>query len=351
MGICASRQDTNEPMTLHPGLPNINNNCFLNALLQALHHSQAFSALLDSPDTNPVLRDAFKSLFTDKRASIQSILSLVPEVNDDRPHCAHSLFYRLMGVMAKKAKLTVSIKNRRDEELIVDWRTARGPLLFDSFGCLQQLAFTCSGCPAGWKSGSFSYSISLPVTNLFRRNQAGWAFSDGKYNFPAIDIPGEAGENEDIVANESVDIRDCFAYLQRKILMKAEDSLLCHGCHRDTQHYKTAQIAYAPKVLVLHLQRYNAGEKNNQLVAFPDKLRLGNVMQLEGKYHLHAVIHHYGTLTSGHYWTDVRVDGQWQRFNDLNTSLVSWSEVVKETAYVLFYTKKEGKSRLSSHYS
>jgi ubiquitin C-terminal hydrolase len=95
-------------------------------------------------------------------------------------------------------------------------------------------------------------------------------------------------------------------------------------------------------VLVLHLQRYNEaiGEKNNQFVTFPDILRLGNVMQLEGEYDLHAVIHHQGTLTYGHYWTDVRVDGQWQRFNDLNTSIVSWSEVVKETAYVLFYTKK-----------
>jgi ubiquitin C-terminal hydrolase len=124
--------------------------------------------------------------------------------------------------------------------------------------------------------------------------------------------------------------------------MKAEDSLLCHHCDTDTQHYKTAQIVYTPKVLVLHLQRYNEaiGEKNNQFVTFPDILRLGNVMQLEGEYDLHAVIHHQGTLTYGHYWTDVRVDGQWQRFNDLNTSIVSWSEVVKETAYVLFYTKK-----------
>jgi len=123
--------------------------------------------------------------------------------------------------------------------------------------------------------------------------------------------------------------------------MSAKDTLLCHHCGREAQHYKTAEIVYTPTVLALHFQRYSeiTAEKSDLLVAFSETLRLGEVTKLQGEYDLHAVIHHQGTLRNGHYWADVKVDGRWQRFNDSRTSTVPWTEVVRETAYVLFYTK------------
>jgi len=338
MGLCSSRgktADAHQVITQF-GLQNLHNTCFLNSLLQALRHSSAFLSLLEGPQTNTVLRDAFKLLFIEQKRSLKDILGLVPDLNDGQPHCAHVLYYRLMGVIAGQARTQVRGKDRSTEDLIRAWGCARGLPLFEGFGCLQQLSFTCQNCGQGWTSGFFAYSVSLPLTQIFSRNQAGWVFPDGQ--FPASnDIYGKAASR----TYAKIDLRDCFAYLQRTILMSAKDTLLCHHCGRETQHYKTAEIVYTPTVLALHFQRYSeiTEEKSDLLVAFSETLRLGEVTKLQGEYDLHAVIHHQGTLRNGHYWADVKVDGRWQRFNDSRTSTVPWTEVVRETAYVLFYTK------------
>jgi hypothetical protein len=62
-----------------------------------------------------------------------------------------------------------------------------------------------------------------------------------------------------------------------------------------------------------------------------------------GAYELYAVVHHLGAMSSGHYVASIkcRKTGKWHCFNDNIVVPVSEKEVVSESAYILFYMRKD----------
>ena len=62
-----------------------------------------------------------------------------------------------------------------------------------------------------------------------------------------------------------------------------------------------------------------------------------------GAYELYAVVHHLGAMSSGHYVASIkcRKTGKWHCFNDNIVGPVSEKEVVSESAYILFYMRKD----------
>ncbi|KAF4532532.1 hypothetical protein B566_EDAN010824 [Ephemera danica] len=124
-----------------------------------------------------------------------------------------------------------------------------------------------------------------------------------------------------------------------------------------------SEIIVAPRILVLHLKRFVIDDRSNIKkidvhVSFPSILNIadfcdancrgsGNVL-----YGLYGVVHHSGTLTGGHYVTDVKVrhprhlvsgtlpnDTQWYVMDDGNVTKTSESFVSGRQAYLLFYEK------------
>jgi ubiquitin carboxyl-terminal hydrolase 4/11/15 len=60
-------------------------------------------------------------------------------------------------------------------------------------------------------------------------------------------------------------------------------------------------------------------------------------------YALYAVVHHLGAMSSGHYVASIkcRKTGKWHCFNDNVVVPISDKDVVTESAYILFYMRKD----------
>ena len=71
-------------------------------------------------------------------------------------------------------------------------------------------------------------------------------------------------------------------------------------------------------------------------------------------YDLFAVSNHYGSLNFGHYTATCKnlFDDQWYDFNDSSVSRTSLSQVVSNSAYVLYYMRRgfwEPKKQVDYH--
>ena len=64
---------------------------------------------------------------------------------------------------------------------------------------------------------------------------------------------------------------------------------------------------------------------------------------VEAKYDLHGIVNHYGTLGFGHYISFTRnpFDNKWYKYDDLNREEVPEEKIHKESAYLLFYIRKD----------
>jgi len=60
-------------------------------------------------------------------------------------------------------------------------------------------------------------------------------------------------------------------------------------------------------------------------------------------YNLYGVVNHSGNVNFGHYTAYCKnwKTGKWYHFNDSSVSEISESEVVSNSAYLLFYERKD----------
>ena len=61
------------------------------------------------------------------------------------------------------------------------------------------------------------------------------------------------------------------------------------------------------------------------------------------QYDLVGVINHFGSLTYGHYTSVVKnpFNGFWYRYDDQSRTRIPESQISKENAYILFYSRKD----------
>jgi len=108
-------------------------------------------------------------------------------------------------------------------------------------------------------------------------------------------------------------------------------------------------IAKSPNVLVLHLKRFSFGSgKINKPIDFSERLFLpcsDGTEDVKGRncspYELSGlVVHHGGSVHSGHYVAFVKAaGGSWFEMNDSTVSAVSRTALLRQQAYILFYHK------------
>ncbi|GKZ01139.1 hypothetical protein MPSEU_001065400 [Mayamaea pseudoterrestris] len=143
------------------------------------------------------------------------------------------------------------------------------------------------------------------------------------------------------------------------------DPVDCPSCGAQTPTTRQHVVSRLPKILVLHLKRFDFAEnrKIEEYVSFPAHgLNMGpylphwceipRVPELESDdhfsiadaglepriiYNLQSTVNHFGNLQSGHYYANVKVNETWYHCNDAHVSLASESEVVAQPAYMLFY--------------
>ena len=105
-------------------------------------------------------------------------------------------------------------------------------------------------------------------------------------------------------------------------------------------------IYKAPNVLVLHLKRFSFGDifgKITKTIEFEQELYLpcSGEETKKVKYELSSmIVHHGSSVHGGHYVAFIKApNGQWYEMNDSQVSGTSINKVLKQQAYVLFYTK------------
>lgn len=148
------------------------------------------------------------------------------------------------------------------------------------------------------------------------------------------------------------------------------DPVDCPSCKKKTPTKKQHVVSKLPKILCLHLKRFNGAEKKiEDFVSFPstglnmgkylphwcevsrvpsaveEKSNQADATMPEVLYDLFATVNHFGNLQSGHYVTNVKVDQRWYHVNDAQVEYAGSgsgeAEVLqKEGAYLLFYVRR-----------
>ena len=116
----------------------------------------------------------------------------------------------------------------------------------------------------------------------------------------------------------------------------------CPHCQSMNSRTKTTELINKPRVLVLHLKRWDfirelrRAEKINTTVSYETVFPL----DVANVYELCSVVVHHGAVGGGHYTAFVRAaDRLWYHCNDAAPPRACSEEVLNATAYMLFYQR------------
>lgn len=79
----------------------------------------------------------------------------------------------------------------------------------------------------------------------------------------------------------------------------------------------------------------------SQFVSDPGFIK--KYFNIEPTYNLHGIVNHFGQLGFGHYvsYTRNHFEDKWYRYDDLYREEVNENKINKESAYLLFYIRKD----------
>lgn len=176
--------------------------------------------------------------------------------------------------------------------------------------------------------------------------------------------PPAAVQSTSGIAKETLDIETCLRHFTVPEMLT--DPVMCPTCDKKTLTKKQHVVSKLPKVLCLHLKRFDAAtnRKIEDFVSFPcrglnmgqflphwcEVLRVPVVSSIDSseqwvvpeiRYDLFATVNHFGNLQSGHYVSNVLVNNQWYHCNDSFVGFSSEAEIlISEGAYLLFYIRR-----------
>ena len=114
------------------------------------------------------------------------------------------------------------------------------------------------------------------------------------------------------------------------------DETLCQKCNVRGRSARRGRIDKLPPLLMMSLLRFDSdGEKIYTNVEIMETLSFG---ETGGIFELVGIVHHDGTSSAGHYFTDFIQDGQWYRASD-ETVLPGFPILGGHTPYILLYKR------------
>lgn len=150
---------------------------------------------------------------------------------------------------------------------------------------------------------------------------------------------------------QTTTLSHCLAEFCKPEILSAESQWCCPKCKKPRDAEKKLDLWIAPPIFIVHLKRFmntnGKRSKINSLIDFP--LTDLNLNDFTGNktgsrthlYNLYGVANHHGSLGRGHYTAFARNQqtDKWYKFNDTKIHEISESNIVTESAYVLFYSK------------
>lgn len=132
-------------------------------------------------------------------------------------------------------------------------------------------------------------------------------------------------------------------------MLVGEDKYDCPVCKSLQIAKKELRFSKLPPVLTIHLKRFKfigTRTKIDKEISFQSTLDMSKLSEDGPLYHLYGVIVHKGTAGQGHYYGYIKHKGIWYEANDHKISKVSEEQVLKQSAYMLFYDLKSNSNFL-----
>lgn len=286
------------------GLRNKGNDCFLNSAMQCMLSlvdiTTFYSCTSFEPDqkTSRCLKD-FVSLFKESDNAIspeefiKDLQNKTPILNG-RQQDSHEFLLALINLLFKELeKSHKEVYGDMDEFKELQQRN----IIADAFYGMMQTSVVCNMCLKRFKCMHHFSTLSLNV-------------------FPTI--------------NESL------TFFEKENSLENENKWLCEGCKVSKSSKHKIEIIDYPKVLIVHLLRFDGGyRKDNRGVDIDKEVALDS-----NTYEISGMICHTGVLNSGHYIAYAKRAGGWYCFDDEHVSKVTNPPLKSSNAYLIFYQKK-----------
>ncbi|KAJ2098018.1 hypothetical protein GGI09_003529 [Coemansia sp. S100] len=316
-----------------PGLNNLGNTCFLNAVLQCLTYTAPLAEYMLTREHSSSCRAGDNCILckfeshVGRALSKRENLSISPKsivgrlklvakhMRIGRQEDAHE-FLRLL-VDAFQRSLLHGIDPK------IDRRIQETTLAHQIFGGYLQSQVKCSRC--SHESNTFE-----PLLDLSLDIQAGNTIAKALRSFT------------------------------RPEMLTKDNRYKCEKCNKLVDATKQMSVYRLPRTLTLQLKRFSSfgGGKISRFVEFPLNLSMKSYVSANSpergpyEYSLYAVlVHSGGSSRSGHYYCFVKSSaGVWYELNDSSVRQVSERTVLGQTAYLLFYERCQvrGESRLAA---
>lgn len=313
------------------GLVNLRNTCFLASVVQCLQHIPALNMYLKKQ--HACSKDSERSCIVCMMAELaeQCFSSVEPVEPKELANNLQAIAPHLMrGRQEDAHEFLHSLLNRMQEDLIhnitpkpdqyVEMTTPIGQI----FGGFLRSQIVCLGCNRASNSYESLLSISLEIKSARSLKEALDSF----------------------VSPED---------------MGAEEWYSCDTCKTKQKAVKSYSIDTPPRVLIIHLKRYNQEEryqsKLSHRVDFDELLNLEPYISRERAreekvttYDLSSVLIHLGNhIGAGHYYSYVADPGKfsryskksWHMMNDDAVTLTTSERVKDSEAYLLFYVRSD----------
>jgi ubiquitin carboxyl-terminal hydrolase 22/27/51 len=180
--------------------------------------------------------------------------------------------------------------------------------------------------------------------------------ADEEYSCISLDFKKQVKKKKKALPNLKTaipNVHECLrAYTAPEPL--SGDTYSCDACDAPRQATKRIRIRKLPAILCVHVKRFGmkisgntiSEEKYEGKIDFPVVLDMSpyttNAKSVEaGKfvYDLECVVVHQGeNAHSGHYYAFCRQDSKWFRFDDEMVTATTTEDVLRQEAYLLFYS-------------
>jgi ubiquitin carboxyl-terminal hydrolase 8 len=328
------------------GLVNLGNTCYMNSAIQCLSNTPE---LTDYFLSKRFVNDFNKEKPTSRLA--KEWYKLLNGLHEENCIVSPKSFHRAIVEVSNESGIYFGFTNQNDvQEFLVFFIDGLHEAL------CKEVIITISGkvinpidkmaldAMSEWKryfKNNYSKIIELfygqMVSRIFVDNEV----KSSNYSpicFFSLPMPNKSGSQISLI--------DCFNEFTNPEHL-TEDNQWKNDDGEAFDAVKKIDIWDFPKVLIVCLKRFdNYGRKRNDLINFPvDNLDLTNYCVGYNKYKSHfeliGVCNHAGGAGFGHYYSYCKhKDGNWYEFNDRSVSQINEDRLVSNSAYCLFYRKK-----------
>ncbi|XP_033108810.1 ubiquitin carboxyl-terminal hydrolase 3-like [Anneissia japonica] len=350
------KNSSNSVKAKFPGLRNLGNTCFMNAVLQSLSNIQDFCGYFKQLPAVELRsgKSAGKRVYNTRNLK-QDDLSLAEEIRktlcslwrsgemaispEELFTIMSKLFPRFRGYQQQDAhEFMRYLLDRLHTELqgapcpSNHWKPSNGKSTIVTliFGGLLLSEVVCLKCSSVFKKIDPFLDLSIDIPVKFRSRSS------------------KSKEGSTVCRLE-----DCIQSFTEKEELADSEHYMCTECKKRRPSTKKFWLRCLPNVLCLHLKRFHWNSylrsKIDTYVRFPVRNLDINSFVLHnneddnenfkpGLYDLVAVVVHQGSgAGTGHYIAYALHEGQWYCFNDSTVTCVDESTILKCKAYLLFY--------------